>query len=236
MLLRLLVTALNADRAARQKAPPPAPGDGDDAPDPVAEAILARLLNGGLWRVLETAIRTSDGDWTWQARDEGIIVSGEVIVGSVDTLGPLAEAFALAAIACPRLAAADPSRELALDRAQSPITAVGQALAREGRWLARHGCPPDEAVRNADILEERLAKSAEAAAAGLELEIRASPVRADTLDKAARLVRAAFRERNIVGALFARAGKTADAGEGLHPITVAFNADRRWFTSADGGG
>lgn len=236
MLLRLLVTALDADRAAQQKAFPSAPGDGDGAPDPVAEAILARLPNGDLWRVLETAIRTSDGDWNWQARDEGIIVSGEVVAGSVDTLGPLAEAFALAAIACPRLAAADPSRELALHRAQSLITAVGQAPAREGRWLARHGCPPDEVARNADTLKERLSKSAEAAEADLELEIRASPVRADTLDKTARLARAAFRERDIVGALFVQAGKTAEEGEGLHPITVAFNADRRWFTSTDDAG
>lgn len=235
MLLRLLVTTLDAGRATRQKAAAPALSDG--VPDAVAEAILARLPDGGLWRALETAIRISGGDWTWQTRDDGIAVSGEVIIGTVDTVSPLTEAFALAAIARPRLIAdAAPSRELALDRGQSLTTAIAQAVSREERWLTRHGCPPDEAGRNADALKEQLKKSAEAARDERENEVRATPVRADIQDNAARRARAAFRERDITGALFAQAGKVAEGGVGLHPITIEYNANRRWFTSADGTG
>lgn len=58
MLLRLLVTALDADRATQRKTPPSDPADGDGSPDPVTDAILEHLPDGGLWRVLETAIRT----------------------------------------------------------------------------------------------------------------------------------------------------------------------------------
>jgi len=234
MLLRLLVTALDADRAARQKTPRPDPADGDSSGDPVADAILDRLPDGGLWRALETAIRTSDGDWTWQAQDEGITVSGEVFIGSVDTGGPLTEAFALAAIARPSLVAGTaPGRRMALERTQALITAVDQALVREAPWLVRHSRPPHDLARNADSIKEQLAEAGEAAEAELELEIRTSRVRTDIRDEAARRARTAFRERDVVGAIFARAGKTAEGGQDLQPLTVTFNADRRWFTSVD---
>ena len=163
-------------------------------------------------------------------------MSGEVIIGNVDTLGPLTEAFALAAIARPSLVAGTaPGREMALERTQSLITAVDQALTREERWLARHGCPADDAQGCADNLKKQLADAEKAARADLELEIRTSPVRRNVQDEVSRRARAAFRERDVVGALFARAGKTAEGGEGLQPLDVPFNADRRWFTSADAG-
>ena len=238
MLLRLFVTVLDADQAARGKALPRAArsaaetADDDGAPDPVAEAILARLPDGSLWHVLETAIRTADGDWTGQAAGDEIIVSGTVTFRSADTAGPLTRAFAVAAIARPRLVAGTVPGELAVDRGQSLIAAADQVLASQEQWLTRHGCPPDIAARNADSLKEQLTDSAHAARAELERDIRISPVRADVTDRVGQLARVVFRERDISGVLFARAGKTAAGGAGLSPVTIAINTDRRLFTSA----
>jgi len=235
MLLRLFVTALDTDQAARGNVSTPAAsagaGAGDEGPDPVAAAILTRLPDGSIWDVLETAIRTADGDWTWQATDDEIAVSGRVTIRSIDTLGPLIEAFAVAAIARPSLAAGPVPRQFAIDRGPSLITAAGQVLASHSEWLRRHDCPPATATRNARSLQERLAQSAKDAGDERDREIRTSPVRADVTGKVSQLARAVFRQRDITGVLFARAGKTVLGGDGLFPLTMAINTGRSHFTA-----
>lgn len=245
MILRLLVTALDADRAAQGEASPPAvqpPGgagtghdDGVPGNDPAADAILARLPDGRLWDILDRAIQTADGDWAGQFPDDEIIPAGVVTTLPVDTISPLMEAFALAAIARPSLVAqTPPGQRLALDRGPALITAVNQALADHLPWLLRHGCTPDTADRNAAELRARLEQAGQDARRELEEEIRRSPIRPEATDELRRAALASFRESDITGTLFAWAERLVP-GTGLQPAEVTLTAPRSSFTAIGNG-
>jgi hypothetical protein len=247
MLLRLLVTALDSDRAARRKASQPAlqppegaPADSVDgvaAPDPVADAILARLPDGRLWQTLDRAIQTADGDWTWQlnADEDEITPAGAVIARPINTLSPLMEAFALAAVVRPSLVGqTNTGQRLAFDRGPALIAAVDHALSGQLPWLLRHGCTRDTAAGNASDLKRRLEEAVQKATRELEEKIRKSPVRHQAADEVRQAALTAFRERDITGALFDRVGKTV-AGAEPRPTQLVFNAPRSDFTTVENG-
>jgi hypothetical protein len=227
MVLRLLVTALDTDRAARQEAPATAQASGVPGPDPVTEAIIARLPAGRLWAALERALQISDGDWRWQLFSDDEIIPGPARL--IDTYSPLMEAFALVAIARPELAADEPTRQFALDRGPALTTAVDQALAGQGEWLRRNGCLPDTAAAHAGDLKARLGQVIERSRREEDEDIRQSPIRDAAVDEARQAARAAFHEHDIAGALFTWAGRTASP-DGQQPVTATLNASRRDFT------
>jgi len=246
MMLRLLVTALDAERAARREAsplaaqPPGGVSTGDDdmsGPDPAVDAIMARLPSGRLWDILDRAIQIADGDWAWQFPDDEIVPAGVVTLLPVDTISPLMEAFALAAIARPELVAqTHPSGRLALDRGPALITAVKQALASQLPWLLRYGCTPETAERNAADLTARLEQAQQNARRELEEEIRKSPVRPAAEDELRRVAQASFRESDITGTLFAWARRLVP-GTALTPVEVTLVAPRSSLTAiGDGDG
>jgi len=241
-ILRLLVTAVDADRAAHREASPPATrqprgagADHDDdevpGPDPVVDAILARLPDGRLWGILDKAIQAADRDWAWQFSDEEIIPAGVVVTACIDTISPLIEAFALAAIVRPGLVAqTSPGQQLALGRGPALITAVHQARADQLPWLLRYGCTPETADTNAADLVARLQRAEQDARRALEEEIRKSPVLPAAKEELCQAAMASFRESDVTGALFAWAEKMV-SGTGLQPDEVALRAPRSSFTA-----
>jgi hypothetical protein len=245
MILRLLVTALDADRTAQREASPPGAQPSGEArtshddmpvdPDLAVNAILARLPDGRLWDILDRAIQIADGDWAWQFPDDEILPAGVVKTLPVDTISPLMEAFALAAIARPGLVArTHPSHWLALDRGSALITAVHQALADQMPWLLRYGCTRDTADREAADLRARLEQAEQDARREQEEEIRKSPVRAAVKEELRQAARSSFRESDIAGALFAWAGRLVPE-TGLQPAEVTLIAPRRGFTAIENG-
>jgi hypothetical protein len=245
MILRLLVTALDADRTAQREASPPTaqpPGGADSShddapgPDPAVDAILSRLPDGRLWDILDRAIQIADGDWAWQFPDDEILPAGVVRILPVDTISPLLETFALAAIARPGLVArTDLGQRLALDRGPALITAVNQALADQMPWLLRYGCTQDTADRNAADLTARLEKAEQDARRELEEEIRKNPVRPAAEDELRQVARASFRESDITGTLFAWAGRLVPGTGGLQSAEVTLTAPRSSFTAIGNG-
>jgi hypothetical protein len=228
MVLRLLVTALDAGQAAAlQEAPAAAQGAGVSGPDPVTEAIITRLPAGRLWATLERALQASDGDWRWQLFSDDEIIPGPARL--IDTDSPLMEAFALVALIHPELAGGAPTRQFALDRGAALITVIDQALAGQGEWLTRYGCLPDTAAANAGDLKARLGQVIESAGREQEEDIRQSPIRDAAVDEARQAARAAFKEHDIAGALFTWAGRTAPPG-GQQPVSATLDTSRRDFT------
>ena len=245
-ILRLLVTAVDADRAAHRGASPPATQlsrggsadhDNDEVPgpDPAVNAILARLPEGRLWDILDGAIQAADGDWAWQLSDDEIIPAGSVVTGSIDTISPLMEAFALAVIARPDLVTQTrPGQRLALDRGPALITAINQALADQLPWLLRYGCTPETADNNAAHLVARLEQAEQDARRELEEKIRKSPVLPEAKEELRRAARASFHETDIAGALFAWAERLVSA-TGLQSAEVSLIAPRSSFTAIGSG-
>jgi hypothetical protein len=233
MLLRLLVTALDTDPAARPRhtVPPHGPQPPSGA-DPATEAILDRLPDGRLWHILDRAIQTSDGDWRWQTTYNGIIPAGVVITRSVDTVSALLEAFALAVIARPGLVAgSDPDQRLALDRVPALCTAVDKVLAEQMPWLERQGCAQDDARRNAADLKARLRQAELDARRHLEEAIRKSPVLPAAEDELRRATREAFRSNDLTGALFTWAGNLAPGTGPVAVQRVTLTCPRSSFTA-----
>ena len=219
MLLRLFAAVLDAGK----------PDGNNPAHDPVAEAILDRLPEGHLWEILEPAIKDAHRDWTWQMTDDGIPVSGAVTVRSIDTTGPLIHAFALAVIARPRLVAGTaPSAEIALNHGKSLIAAAGEVIAGSRDWLRQHGCPSPDAAS----VETQLRDAVLSAEAERKRAILTSHVRTDLQREITALARTVFSEDDVVGVLFTRAGRASAANQGLHPVTMAINAERAIFTGA----
>jgi hypothetical protein len=243
MILRLLVAAVNADRAARQSASPSwASGGGstdrnDDVagPDPATAAILERLPSGRFWDILETALKTSDGDWAWQLfPDDEIISAGVVAARPIDTISPLIEAFVLAAIARPELTAGTaPDRRLALDRGAELITAVDQALLNQLPWLLRHDGTQETIERQAGELRARLEKAVQDADRELEEEIRRNPVRPSALDKLRQAASVGFQRHDITTVLFDWAGRLG-SGTGPQSVEASLIAPRSGFTVTEG--
>lgn len=239
MLLRLLVTALDTDRAARSPAVPreaqPLSGaHGDrDIPDQVSEAILDHLPNRGrLWDILYRALQTSSGDWRPQMTADRIIPAGVAVGQLVDTASPLMEAFALAAIARPDLAAgSDPDHRLALEHGPALHAAIDKALADHMPWLERHGSTPEDARRNAGSLKTQLDLAQQDARRHLDEEIRTSPVLPEAEEELRRSTLAAFRGSDITGALFAWAGKLAPGTSSLAIQRVTLTCPRSTFTA-----
>jgi hypothetical protein len=205
---------------------------GKDRPDPATEAILDRLPDGRLWHILERTIQASDGDWRWQMPDDGIIPAGVVITRRVDTVSPVLEAFALAAVTRPGLVAgSDPDDRLALDRGPALRIAADKVLAEQMSWLEWLGCAPDDACRNASDLKARLRKAEQDARCRLEEEIRKSPVLPGAEEELRREARAAFLASDITGALFTWAGKLASGTGPLAAHQVTLTCPRSSFTA-----
>jgi hypothetical protein len=235
MLLRLFVTALDADRAATPREVQPLSGaHGDrDIPDQVSEAILDHLPNHGrLWDVLYRGLQTSSGDWRPQMTADRIIPAGVPVGQLIDTVSPLMEAFALAAIARPDLAAkSDPDHRLALEHGPALHAAIDRALADHMPWLERHGSTPEDARRNAGSLKTQLNLAQQDARRHLDEEIRTSPVLPEAEKELRRSTLAAFRGSDITGALFAWAGKLAPGTSPLAIQRVTLTCPRSTFTA-----
>lgn len=220
MIFRLLVPATGAGRGA----------DADPAADIAADAILDRLPAGQLLTVLDRAIRTSEGDWRWQWPDDAIIPAGMVTAAPVDTISPLLEAFALAAIARPALALGHADPQVILDRGTALITAVRQVIVDRLPWLARHGCAEPAAARNADDVIAWLDAAQADAQRELQERIRKSPLRPGAEPELRRAAQAAFSDADLTGVLFTWAGKLF-AAPGLPPLEVSIELPRSMFTS-----
>jgi hypothetical protein len=220
MIFRLLVAATGAGRSE----------DADPAADIAADAILDRLPSGQLLTVLDRAIQTSDGDWRWQWPDDAITPAGMVTVAPVDTISPLLEAFALAAIARPALARGSADPQVMLDRGPALITAVRQALSSRQPWLERHGCAEPAAARNADELIAWIEAAQADAQRELQERIRQSPLRPGAEPELRRAAQAAFSDTDLTGTLFTWAGKLV-ADPGLPTLEVSIELPRSMFTS-----
>lgn len=235
MLLRLLVTALDADRAATPREVQPLSGaHGDrDIPDQVSEAILDHLPNDSrLWDILYRALQTSSRDWRPQMTADRIIPAGVPVGQLVDTASPLMEAFALAAIARPDLAAgSDPDPRLTLEHGPALHAAIDKALADHMPWLEQHGSTPENARRNAASLKTQLGLAQQEARRHLDEEIRTSPILPEAEEELRLTTLAAFRGSDITGALFAWAGKLASGTSSLAIQQETLTCPRSTFTA-----
>jgi hypothetical protein len=89
MILRLLVTALDTERAARREVSPAAaqPPGGAGTDDDDVPGVLTRqwtrsspaFPTAACGDILDRAIQIADGDWAWQFSDDEIIPAGVVV-------------------------------------------------------------------------------------------------------------------------------------------------------------
>jgi hypothetical protein len=248
---RLLITALRFDRATTRTQPSPyQAGITDDhdlppesrnkhygEPDPVVTAALGHLPAGQLWHILDTALAAANSEVSWPPADGQILPDGVYIGGATDLLSPTLEAFALAAILRPELAAgSQPSRDLALTGTQMLSTAVDRVLSSQLPWLERYGVGEDTARQRGVILKDQLTAAAGQAHRDRDQEIRDSPISDTAVDKLRTETRIAFHAADITTRLLTWAGNppsTAAQHEGGACLLVPIEAPRRMFIRDD---